>query len=544
MKKIIFISLIFSLVLWGCNETWDEYYGEGDLETIDKSSLTLIEFFQKHPEYSKFFDLYKSVGIDEEMVKDQQVTLWVADNQAVDGTSDILPNDTVRMQYHINYLPFINTDLKNGTRIRSLNGVYLQITRESANVYVNKVKILKSYVLKNGVIHIIESMLKSKINMYDYLYSLSDEYSIFRDSVFAQNVKVFDMVNSIPIGVDKTGNTLYDSVFYVYNPLFEKAQFNSEFSQFTALVPNNSVIESCFNKLNTQYELMGKQVTLADTLLAMQWIKEAAFYDGIISDFTDKDTRSSFGRIWRDPIQKIDASNPVELSNGILYYVTEIKIPNNVIISRIKSLIEYWQYLSPEQQDWYEFKGTTFRADGSPNVSILVESATPKPEILPNYLVLNVTGDPELTSEFSVSFPPLEKYDEGGKTVVRKLKVPPGEYNLYMGFHSSGHPYVDVHFANDDESGNYTFQKINENLQVSLSTPWNFDRVTETEADLIPGGMRRWDGLGGLVGVVNIDGDAMASFRIKVVFNKLESAGGAKRLRPYHWSLKPTANNY
>ena len=80
-------------------------------------------------------------------------------------------------------------------------------------------------------------------------------------------------------------------------------------------------------------------------------------------------------------------------------------------------------------------------------------------------------------------------------------------------------------------------KKINENLQVSLSTPWNFDRVTETESS-------RWNGLGGLVGVVNIEGDSMASFRIKVVFNKLESAGGAKRLRPYHWSLKPTANNY
>lgn len=544
MKKIFFITLISSLFLLSCNEAWNEYYGGGNLETIDESHLTLIEFFQKHTEYSKFFDLYKSVGLDKEMQKDQQVTLWVTENQVVDGTTDLIQNDTVRMQYHINYLPFINTDLKNGLRIRSLNGVYLQISREASEVFVNRIKIKKTFVLKNGVIHVIENMLKSKINMYDYLFELGDEYSIFRDSVFAKNVKVFDKVNSIPIGVDKTGNTLYDSVFYVYNPLFDKAQFNSEFSQFTALIPNNSVIENCFTKLSNQYELMGKQVTLEDTLLAMQWIKEAAFYNGLITDFKDKDTKSSFGRIWRDPVQKIDAANPVELSNGILYNVTEIKIPNNIIISRIKSLVEYWQYLSEDQKDWYEFQGVQVKADGTLNVSILVESATPKPEILPNYIVLNANGDPESTSEFSVSFPPLEKYEEGGKTMVRKMKVPPGEYNLYMGFHSMGHPYVDVHFANDDESGNYTYKKINENLQVSLSTPWNFDRVTETEADRISGGMRRWDGLGGLVGVVNVDGDSMASFRIKLVFNKLESAGGAKRLRPYHWSLKPTANNY
>lgn len=537
MKKIFIISFIFSLFLWGCNEAWDEYYGEGKLETIDESSLTLIEFFQKHTDYSKFFDLYKSVGLDEEMKKDQQVTLWISENQVVDAQTDIIPNDTVRMQYHINYLPFINTDLKNGLRIRSLNGVYLQITRDAADVFVNRIKIKKTYVLKNGVIHVIENMLKSKINMYDYLINLGDDFSIFRDSVFAKNVKIFDKGNSIPIGVDKTGNTLYDSIFYVYNPLFDKAQFNSEFSQFTALVPSNTAIVNCFTKLSNQYQLMGKQITLADTMLAMQWIKEAAFYNGVITDFSNKDTKSSFGRIWRDPIQKIDASNPVELSNGILYHVSEIKIPNNVIITRIKSLIEYWQYLTEDQKDWYQFSGTQVKTDGTLNVNILVESATPKPEILPNYLVLNVNGDPESTAEFSVSFPPLEKYEEGGKTLARKLKVPPGEYNLYMGFHSMGHPYVDVHFANDDESGNYTYKKINENLQVSLSTPWNFDRVTETESS-------RWNGLGGLVGVVNIEGDSMASFRIKVVFNKLESAGGAKRLRPYHWSLKPTANNY
>lgn len=544
MKKIFIILLFICPFLTSCNDTWDDYfYGDKGM-VVDESSMTMTEFFKENPEYSQFYDQLKSTALDKELTKDQQLTLWVANNEAM-SASGIAPNDTLRMQYHMNYLPFIRSNLKNGLRIRSLNGIYLQISAlNKEDLYVNNAKIVKTYILKNGVVHIIESLLKSKVNMYDYLRELGDDYSIIRDSIFAQNTRVFDKANSIPIGVDKTGNTLYDSVFYVYNPLFDKAKFNSEFSQFTALIPSNEVVKKCFEKLNTQYKLMGKEVTLADTILAMKWIKEAAFYNGIISDFSNKDTKSAFDRVWRDPVQMIDKSNPVELSNGMLYFVTDIKIPNNVIISRVKSLIEYWQYLSDDQKDWYDFKGVVKKADGAYNVAVFTDSETPKPTVLPNYLVLDVTGNPDSNAEFSVSFPPLEKYTDGTKTLVRKMQVPPGEYNLYMGFHSMGHPYINVYFANDNESGNYTYQKINENLQISLSSPWNFDRVNETEADLIAGGKSKWDGLGGLVGVVNVSGNSMASFRIKVEFNKLESVGSTKKMRLYHWALKPTANNY
>ncbi|WP_321517477.1 fasciclin domain-containing protein [uncultured Bacteroides sp.] len=543
MKKIFIILLFICPLFISCNDTWDDYFYSDKGLVVDESSKTLTEFFQENPEYSQFYGQLKSTELDKELTKDQKLTLWVANNEAM-TVSGIKSNDILRMKYHMNYLPFIHSDLKNGLRIRSLNGIYLQISQTGEDLYVNNAKIVKTYVLKNGVIHVIDRLLKSKVNMYDYLRELGDDYSIIRDSIFAQNVRVFDKANSIPTGVDKTGNTLYDSVFYVYNPLFEKAKFNSEFSQFTVLLPSNDVVKKCFEKLNTQYRLMGKEVTKADTILAMKWLKEAAFYNGVITDFSNKDTKSAFDRVWRDPIQKIDEINSVELSNGRLYYVTDLKIPNNVILGRVKSLVEYWQYLSEDQKDWYQFKGVIKKTDGSDNISILTDAATPKPTVLPNYLVLSMTGDPASTQEFSVSFPPLDKYVEGTKTLVRKMQVPPGEYNLYMGFRSSLHPYVNVYFANDDPSGNYIYNKVGENIQASLSSPWNFDRVNETEAELKKGGTAKWDGLGGLVGVVNVSGDSMTSFRIKVVFSKLASAGNPKKMGLYHWALKPTANNY
>lgn len=538
-KYILSIGALFALLLVSCSDKWDDYY-YGDKnsseETLDE---TLAEFFTKNTEYSEFYNRLVECGLDKELAKEQQqLTFWAVSNEGMNA-SGIEPNDTVRMEYHVNYLPFLQSDLKDGLRIPTLNGVYLQISRQGEDTYVNKSKVERSYRLKNGVVHVIDQLMKSKINMFDYIKDLPDDYSIFRDSVMKYNEMRFDKVNSIPVGVDITGNTVYDSVFYVYNPLFEKAEFNSEFKQFTLFLPDNQVMKSCFDKLAVQYTAMGKTLTAVDSATAMTWIKEAAFYTGELKDFSATDIKSSFDRVWRTTIQKIDESSLEELSNGIMYKMTEVKIPTNYIVTRIKSLVHYYEYLTEEEQkQYYTFMNTS-------KISIYEDSATPKPEILSNYYILDLNGDEDATP-FWVEFPPLERYKENETDPykARVMQVPCGEYDLYMGFHSSGHPYVNVYFDGNTDglsaSPDANMQLIGSNLSIVSSNPWNFDRVTETSADLYGDKVVKWDGLGGLVGTVKIDGEGMSSFRIRVEFYK----GDSKKLRIYHWALKPSANNY
>ena len=537
-KSIIYLCMLFAMVFISCGDKWDEYYNGNDGSKEEELDQTLQEFFAEHNEYNAFYKELELCGLDEELTKDQQLTLWVVNDDAM-AASGIEKDDTLHMKYHMNYLPFLQSDLKDGLRIPTLNNIYLQITRQGEEVYVNRSKVESSYRLKNGVVHVISELMKSKINMFDYIKSLPDEYSMFRDSIMKNNEMLFDKANSIPTGVDITGNTVYDSVFYVYNPLFEKAQFNSEFKQFTLFLPDNEVLKDCFTKLNTQYKAMGKTVTAVDSANAMTWIKEAAFYTGELKTFTDADISSAFGRIWRPGIQEIDQSSMEELSNGILYKMTEVKIPTNYILTRIKSLVHYYEYLTEaEQQQYYTFMNTT-------KISIFEDSATPKPEILSNYYILDLNGDEE-ASDFWVEFPPLERYRDKDTDPYRAriMQVPCGEYDLYMGFHSSGHPYVNVYFDGDTDgttsSPDANMQLIGSNLSIVSSTPWNFDRVNETTADLYGDKIVKWDGLGGLVGTVTVKGDGMSSFRIRVEFYK----GDSKKLRIYHWALKPSANNY
>jgi len=546
MKKIfLYTMFVSSLIFIGCNDKWDDYYKKG----ADKESVildqTIAEFLADNEEYSLFSEMLEKTGLDAELIKDQEITIWVVDNAGMQA-SGVADDDTLRMEYHINNLPFIFSDLKDGLRILSLNGVYFQISENGDDLYVNSSRILKSYRLNNGVVYIIDNLMQSRMNIYTYIERLDDDYSIIRDSILQYSAKLFDKENSIPKGVDKTGNTLYDSVFYVYNNLFEKAKFNSEFEQFTMFLPSNEVITNCFNELNESYTKMGKTLNQADTVLAFKWIREAMFYNGTNLDFNQLDITSSWSRIWRTTVQELDLNNPMEMSNGVIYPMKKVKVPNNVMIASIKKLVQYWQfqeYRWPDRRDNYTFKNAyTDIKEGNDTVwSITTPELddTPKPSIIPKYIVLQVGGNPESDDEFSVEFPPMEVYMDGLDQKARVLQVPVGEYNFYMGFRSSGHPFVDIYF-ND--------KLIQEEISVVSATPWNFDRNTETEDDpsrLGSLGTARWDGLGGLVGVVNVvggEGEAMASFRMKVKYNKPEASG--KRFQIYHWSLKPTENNY
>ncbi len=529
MKQIL-LNIGLILAIMGCSsEVWNDYYNE-DVKNEEESPLTLLEYFQSESDYSEFFNLLKEDSLDVELGKDQLMTVWAVKNDNYDiSVVGNIEHDQVA-QYHLNYLALGTSELKNDLRVQSLNGVYLTITEEEDAYWVNSTKIISTKRFKNGVVHEISSVLKPLTNMFEFIKLLGDDYSIIRDSIVYYNEELFDKTNSVPTGVDETGNTIYDSVFYSYNPLFEEADFSSEFNQFTLFLPDNNAINGAFDKLQAQYALMGLDFTLEDTVLAITWIREAIFQNGLITDYgSTLDLTSPFDRVWRTSVQLLDGEEPQQLSNGIVYNVSDLKIPNNVIISRIKSLVHYYEYLSTEEQD------SLYKVKGATNFGVTKGDESPVSGFF--YWLFEVRGDDDNTDEMSVEFAPLD-YDEVTGT-ASVMKVPPGEYNLYMGFRSSAHPYVDIYFQSGSDSIGPDVMPVGQELSVFNSTPWNYDRVNETDPDI-----KKWNGLGGLVGVVNITGDEMSTFRIKVKFNKLQAIGTMKRMQIYHWTLKPTANNY
>ncbi len=538
MKKIFLLLIVSAGIFWtSCSDDWNNYY-EGNSQEEATSPLTLKEFFESEEgqEYSDFYGMLKATGWDEELGRNQFLTIWAVKNENFDALYKNT-SDTTMVGYHLTYLPYGKAELKNGLRIPALNKVYLNISDRDNDFYVNSSKIMNSSRFKNGVVNEVSGLLLPLISMYDHIKKLGNDYSIIRDSIMFYSKKVFDKPNSRPIGVDGSGNTVYDSVFYVTNPLFDKADFNSGFKQFTMFLPSNEAIESCYETLHMQYQMMGKQFLHADTLLMINWIKEAIFHDGLLTTYPGnevQDLKSPFGKIWRTSVQEVDEDHPEWVSNGIIYNVTKIKIPNNIIITRIKSLVHYFEFLTAEEQaEYYTFNNakafSIYKGDGTPT------GATLNGEPVSYYWCLKADGDATNNDEFSVEFFPID-YQNHKATV---MKVPPGEYYFYMGFRSKGHPYVDIYFNSGDQPILPDATPVGIELPIVNSSPWNYDRVTEVDPKI-----SKWNGLGGLIGTVMVEGTEMNTFKIKVKFNHPDVAGGAKVLYIYHWALKPTENNY
>lgn len=615
MKKTAFFLLLAVAGLVACNDNWDDYYEtssqSGSVDTTTATTVldcTIAEFFETHTEYSEFYNLLDTVGATESLNADQELTLWVVTDSVIKltkveytepGTS--LETDTARFKYHVNYLSVNRNQLKNGARLKTLNGIYIQLTiAEDGTVYANDSKLIETFRLNNGVVHVIDAMMVPRLNLYAYIEQLSDDYSIFRDSIMSYSEKVFDVDKSTPLAVDKTGNTIYDSVFVTYNPMFDTVRFDSEFEQFTCFIPSNEVMIECYRKLNETYQAIGRpyvgvidkvnKFSEADTFpylaqkdieLAINWVKRAAFYEGTfgVTEATAPDVYSAFDRQWKnfdqngDAVQKIDTENPEDLSNGRVFFVKEMKIPTNVVITRLKQFLYHYEKFSDPNDvaKYFCIKGATkvsvSAGDEIPTLAIQAGQNSPawaeytytyfheqensSGKMTPRYTYLSLNSDETQEGEFSISFSPVTPT---GWNSATEYKIPAGEYTLYLGFRAKAMCTGNVWFATadtDNESNSLTvlpdgdvqlmsnYKLIATNIDFTAATPWNYDRAEGGEMVQYSNGKNRWNSNGGKVGTVLVEGEGMRSVRIKVQY-----VSGEKTMQVYHWCLIPTENNY
>ena len=594
MKRTIISLLVGCSILCACTDTQDDYFSPSS--SIESDSLkvldyTLTEFLSSN--FTQFYDLLDSTGIVENYLESgQDFTVWAVKDFEEPRTvkGDL---DTARVRYHVNYLAIDKSLMTNGKRLKTISGVYIAITNDASGFFANESKILESYRLKNGVVYVIDKLMVPQLNLYDYIAQLPDDYSIFRSAVMDSSYQKFDKSKSTPIGVDITGNTVYDSVFVVDNPLFNTVKINAEDQQFTCFIPNNEKMISCFERLRETYAGIGKTFMVADSLSALLWIKQAVFYNGLQSpeEVSLPDIESAFGKQWRNrengdpngaPVQRINTEY-TKLSNAYVYEVDSIKIPMNVIISRFK---QYWYHLGTvldkPSRALYFFGSHVDESSVKINtdaelVSPVLNAGWPSPawyeygkepgvdlftEFRKNsdgkyaYTYLNVkgTGDP---GEFSISMTPLTPVSLDPNVEAVPYKIPAGEYVLHMGVRSKDHCMAKVYFGTCelDADGNVQidpdaggdvklmsdYHLVETNINFEASNPWNFDRAgSGGQPEYAQRNGRKWNSDGGEVGKVTVEGEGMQIVRIKMEY----ISGTQQRFEPYHWCLIPSENNY
>lgn len=560
--KYIIASVVVSIGLCACSDDWNSHYSKQEtvvenmnIQLVDKS---VSEFLQNESEYQDMYKLFEETGVIETVKEKELLYTMMVVNNGKD--IDVETDKTFLAQSHVTDAYLSPSSLQDGQRLLMWNGKYVNVskpevdaTRSSVQeIYFNGAKVKRIIQTNNAFIYELEEYINTPKSLMEYLETLPDEnYSIFKQMVLARTEKKFDKSSSTPIGIDKTGNTVYDSVFTVQSQYFKdkKLDIYDEAIHATLLVPNNDLITKALNDAHAKLEKWGLQ--REDSILE-NWIFQTAFFKEqyekeVFEDENKIDLYSIFDQQWRTTVNKVDLNNPIQLSNGVAYKVTSLKIPTNkILIWRFKERFETLDQLTEDQikefyYPDYKYIGQ-YDKDFGENIKLnrVKFNCFPSPgyyQPYPNWpklqygiLILNAR---DATKPGIFKFKCYQMADDPssptGKTPKSYL-FPPGEYTFYMGFHGA-HSKVDATFyINGKEIAKMTKSQI---------SGINFDRGGGGYNELYHHNNYDRDG-GEICKSFTIpEGDPI---EIEVTIEL--PIGTTASMEPLCWCFRPTENNY
>lgn len=546
MKTIKYILSCILLVsgMYACNDDWDSHYSQEE-QVVNNVNITVVnksaaDYLQSQPELSTMYRLFSETGVLDEMIeKDLLFTILVVNDENSLSRAVATDDRTFLAKSHISDISLSPSNLSDGQRMLMWNGKYINVSKvenedNDTSISFNGIAVKKITKVNNGYVYEMEDYVETPKSLYELIEGLGDDYSIFREMIMERNQLTFDKEASKIIGVDETGSNVYDSIFTVTNPYFEAKDFNlmSESLSATVLIPSNDVVNQALTIARQNLQEWGMQ--REDSILR-NWTFQSMFFNKKLSksDFEDNiDLNSIFSKQWRTTVQEVDLENPVSLSNGVAYYVKELKIPTNVLIYRVKDFMRWYEYLSEKEKALYfDSENLTFDKMDTP-----VQPWSGWPGVFPTIFnrVVRFKLTDATTKEYTLNFTAFS-YDETNK-VATPYTIPPGEYDLCLGFEQKMGHDVEISF-NGEYVGTVTASQL-------TKTDFHYDRGgqgypegydTNKATDKKKG---NYDRDGAKVGVITIEGTQPVNVVLK--FHGIN----ASKCCFHHWCLKPTKNCY
>lgn len=542
--KYILSSILLISGIYACNDDWDSHYSQEE-QVVNNVNITVVnksavDYLQSQPELSTMYQLFSETGVLDEMIeKDLLFTILVVNDDNALSRAVVTDDRTFLAKSHISDISLSPSNLSDGQRVLMWNGKYINVSKvenedNATSISFNGIAVKKITKVNNGYVYEIEDYVETPKSLYELIEGLGDDYSIFREMIMERNQLTFDKEASKIIGVDETGSNVYDSIFIVTNPYFEAQGFNmmSESLSATVLIPSNEVVNRALTVARQNLQEWGM---LREDSILENWTFQSVFFDKKLSksDFeANIDLNSIFSKQWRTTVQQVDLENPVSLSNGVAYYVTDMKIPTNVLIYRVKDYMRWYEYLSEEEKALY-FDNENLTFD---KMETKVSEWSGWPGVFPNIInrVVRFKTTDAAIKEYTLNFTAFS-YDEKNK-VTTPYKIPPGEYDLCLGFEQKMGHDVEVSF-NGEYVGTVTASQLTKTYfhydRGGQGYPEGYDVNKATDKK-----KTNYDRDGGKVGVITIEGTEPVNVVIK--FHGIN----ASKCCFHHWCLKPTKNCY
>ncbi len=559
----LFTILMAAAVATACNELKDDSHYKEAESAIANAELKIVDissqaYLQSRSDLSAMNQLFQQQGIYDELQKKGQLSTMLV------VTNDHFQQPTEEVAFitrsHVSDISISPANLEDGTRLMMWHGKYVNVSIDEQgqegiivdHVLFNNGAVKEVIKTATGYIYVISEMIQTPTSLYDYIESLPDDYSIFREMVRASGGKEFDRANSKAVSVNEQGNTVYDSVFIYTNTFFDAVNFdmNSESLTATMLLFSNKVIEDALEDAHQRLEAWDQE--RPDSIIK-DWILKTAFFNkkytaADMQTTEDQDLKSIYGTQWRTSVQKVDAQNPTELSNGIVYNVTRLHIPTNVLIYRLKDFFYYYENCTDEQKTaYYKTTNLTFKSCDT-EVTAWTPWAGVWPLIENRVIRFDKPSGLDDSEGFAIDFTPIKRSDDGD---IRPYLVPPGTYRFCMGsVQNAGLDVVATLFAGDKliaKSATVTWGSATtfHYDRNGVGYPEGYDATYVREM----GGNSKaanYDRDGGVmideVDVPDIYGDGSpVQLTLRLECN---SWAGKTNVKLHHWCLRPTENNY
>ena len=601
MKKIFqFIPVLALLTLMaaGCSD-WDDHFEGQEVTSTDVTIYggDIVSYMKSTADVSQFSTLLQEAGIYDSTFTDKEYTFIVCDNSVFNNGATVADRRQFA-RYSVADMAIAPSTLTDGYGIHTRSGKNVWVYGEGASQRLDDFSIQKVVRTTNGYIYYISGVLPIRSSVYDYFLQLGDDYSRFKEIVGKSEERFFDREHSAVVGVNEAGQTVYDSIFYTRNTLMDRYtadgieywNMHDESYMTTMFIPANDQIDQALqNALDSIPAWLNREATDADREKFEKWIVEACFVNRLLSDAdvaaNAEDFQCADGYLmnidrqadittydkeeaawWRPSVQTVDVSRKVNLSNGVAYYTTNFKIPNHVIIYRVKSrFYELWSELDESERDqyfrwshWtnpdiiYDAQGEFFLSATLPTIYYHVLTAIPDDDAIADNLHCRLDYDGLVCT-----------YDQrGNPSGVLECNLPAGEYYLRMGFVHSLSYTLDIYFngelvvkdlAMNAHGANYHFDRsgasdiphygIWETGYPEGYDPNDWIEINENAS--------AYDTDGYTMGIVNLKQNG--NFHITLdSFDEAQawdaSQGRTKnnktQLMMYHWCLRPTHNNY
>jgi len=318
------------LVLTSCSDVWEAHY-EADPAISGK---TLMDVIREDSTLTSFTRMLKATGADTTYLQSSQAfTVWAPVDSAF---ADFDWTDTMAMRTIVkNHIArySIPTASVTDKRIYMLNGKFIRFNQVGTDFdFGGEILLRGEAVAQNGVLHKLPHVIPFASNIWEYM-NTGTELDSVKKFLYSFDVNTFDEKNSVKLGVNQKGKSVYDSAFIYSNVQLQRlGRLSTEDSLYTVLLPTNTAWREAYSRIRPFYKSFAPiaakrdsiQSTHARQALTRDLVFRGVMEPGSISTSESDSIFSTTGNDFNAPNRLFAGAIPKSVSNGMVYTTNQL----------------------------------------------------------------------------------------------------------------------------------------------------------------------------------------------------------------------------